>query len=75
MAVGSGRGHDMRHPPKTDNMRKLLSTMVAAMMATTMTTAENKDGGINYFLPKTVVQVALKIEKTTFTPQIRVEKT
>ena len=68
MAVGSGRGHDMRHPPKTDNMRKLLSTMVAAMMATTMTTAENKDGGINYFLPKTVVQVALKIEKTTFTP-------
>lgn len=49
-------------------MRKLFTTLAAALLAATVATADNKGEGLSYYLPKTEVGVALKIEKTTFTP-------
>lgn len=48
-------------------MRKILTTLAMTLLCTTMALAQ-KEAGMSYFLPKTAVQIALRIEKTTFTP-------
>ena len=49
-------------------MKRIFSTLAIAITAATAAMAQSAQEGISYFLPKTGVQIALRIEKTTFTP-------
>ena len=49
-------------------MKRIFSTLAIAIAAATAAMAQSAQEGISYFLPKTGVQIALRIEKTTFTP-------
>ena len=49
-------------------MKRIFSTLAIAITAATAAMAQSAQEGISYFLPKTGVQIALRIEKKTFTP-------
>ena len=49
-------------------MKRLLSAILLAAASVAAATAQNAPGGVTYFLPKTAVEIALRIEKTTYTP-------
>lgn len=49
-------------------MKRLLSAILLAAASMAAATAQNAPGGVTYFLPKTAVEIALRIEKTTYTP-------
>lgn len=49
-------------------MKRLLSAIMIAAASMATAAAQNAPGGVTYFLPKTAVQMALRIEKTTYTP-------
>lgn len=49
-------------------MKRLLSAILFAAASVAAATAQNAPGGVTYFLPKTAVEIALRIEKTTYTP-------
>lgn len=49
-------------------MKKILSALLLAAVSMTSMAADKEPEGLAYYLPKTVVNVSLLIEKTTFTP-------
>ena len=49
-------------------MKRIFLSLALALAAATAITAQNAQDGISYFLPKTGIQIVLRIEKTTFTP-------
>lgn len=49
-------------------MKRLLSAILLAAASVAAATAQNAPGGVTYFLPKTAVEIALRIEKTTYAP-------